>query len=126
VELAAFPVLGGNFGRITSLKDLPSKKAMAALIRKAAALNDEGVIVRRTPRPEKAPARVPADLSAALQRNKKAKTAFEGFPPSHRREYIEWITEAKRDETRQKRLQTAIKWMAGGKSRNWMYERRPL
>ena len=65
---------------------------------------------------------MPADLAGALQKNKKAKTAFDAFSPSHKREYVEWITEAKRDETRQKRIQTAIQWISEGKSRNWKYQ----
>ena len=73
---------------------------MAALIHKAMALNDDGVVVARAAREKKAPARVPADLAGALAKNKKARTAFTAFSPSHKREYVEWITEAKRDETR--------------------------
>ena len=120
-------VVGGSnpharFRHLASIADLPSKKEMAALIHKAMALNDDGVVVARAPRERKASARVPADLGAALQKNKKANTAFAAFSPSHKREYIEWITEAKRDETRSKRVQTAVKWIADGKSRNWKYE----
>jgi uncharacterized protein YdeI (YjbR/CyaY-like superfamily) len=111
-------------GRIGGVADLPSRKDTLALVRKAMALNDEGVPVPRPPRGKAAPVRVPADLSTALGKNKKAKAAFDAFSPSHRREYVEWITEAKRDETRQKRLQTAVKWMAEGKSRNWKYDTR--
>ena len=112
----------GRFRHLTSVADLPSKKAMAALIRKAMALNNGGVVVERAPRTKKAPARLPADLSGALQKNEKARTAFDAFSPSHKREYIEWITEAKRDETRVKRLQPAVRWIAEGKSRNWKYQ----
>ncbi len=112
----------GRFRNLTSLADLPPKKEMAALIHKAMALNDNGAVVARAPREKKTPARVPTDLAGALQKNKKAKVAFDAFSPSHRREYVEWITEAKREETRSKRVQTAIKWIAEGKSRNWKYE----
>ena len=66
--------------------------------------------------------RSPADLAAALKRNAKARATFAGFSLSHKREYIEWITEAKSDETRARRLAQAIEWMAQGKSRNWKYE----
>ena len=119
-------VLGGSnphrrFRNLRSVADLLSKKEMAALIHKAMALNDDGVVVARAPREKKAPARVPPVLAAALQKNKKARTAFDAFSPSHKREYVEWITEAKRDETRQQRVQTAVKWIAEGKSRNWKY-----
>ena len=65
---------------------------------------------------------VPEDLAAGLKKNKAAAATFEEFSPSHRKEYIEWITEARRDETRQKRLSTTLEWLAEGKSRNWKYE----
>jgi uncharacterized protein YdeI (YjbR/CyaY-like superfamily) len=113
----------GRFRHLTSITDLPPKKEMYALIHKAMALNDNGVVVARAPREKKAAAaRVPADLAGALQKNRKAKAAFAAFSPSHKREYVEWITEAKRDETRRQRIQTAIKWIAEGKSRNWKYQ----
>jgi uncharacterized protein YdeI (YjbR/CyaY-like superfamily) len=120
-------VVGGSnpharYRYLKSVADLPGKKEMAALIHKAMALHDQGAVVTRAPREKKAPARVPADLVAALRNSKKAKNAFEEFSPSHKREYVEWITEAKRDETRQQRIQTAVKWIAEGKSRNWKYE----
>jgi uncharacterized protein YdeI (YjbR/CyaY-like superfamily) len=112
----------GQFGRITTLADLPSKSVLAGYIRKAAALNDAGVKVERKPR-RAAPKvlRVPPELAAALKRNKKAQATFDGFSPSQKREYVEWIAEAKSDDTRARRLQTAIECMAEGKSRNWKY-----
>jgi uncharacterized protein YdeI (YjbR/CyaY-like superfamily) len=114
----------GHLGRITSTADLPSKKELTAYIRKAAALNDEGIKVARTRKnPASArPVRVPPDLAAALKRNKKAQATFENFPPSHRKEYIEWIIGAKTDETRSRRLKSAVAQMAEGKSQNWKYE----
>jgi uncharacterized protein YdeI (YjbR/CyaY-like superfamily) len=69
-------------------------------------------------------AKAPADLAAALKKSKKAQAGFDGLSPSHKREYIDWITEAKSDETRARRLAQAIEWMAEGKSRNWKYERK--
>jgi hypothetical protein len=111
----------GRFRHLKSVADLPPKKEMAALIHKAMALNDDGVVVVRA-REKKAPARVPADLASALAKNKKARTAFTALSPSHRREYVEWVTEAKRDETRRQRIQTAVTWIAEGKSRNWKYQ----
>jgi uncharacterized protein YdeI (YjbR/CyaY-like superfamily) len=113
----------GHFGKITSVADLPPKKTIAGYIRKAMALNDEGVQPARKPKAAARPVKAPADLAAALKKNKKAKTAFDAFPPSHKREYIEWITEAKTDATRARRLTQAVEWMAAGKSRNWKYER---
>ena len=115
----------GHFGRITKRSDLPSKTALAGLVRKAAALNDQGVKVKRVPKkaPPK-PIAVPAELTATLKKNEKAGAGFDALSPSHKHEYLEWITEAKTDETRARRLAQAIEWMAEGKSRNWKYERK--
>ena len=115
----------GSYGKMASLKDLPPKACLLAHIRKAAKLNEGGVKtppVRKSaaPRP---PPQMPADLAAALKNTKTAKATFEGFPPSCKREYVEWITEAKREDTRQKRLLQAVEWMAEGKRRNWKYEK---
>jgi uncharacterized protein YdeI (YjbR/CyaY-like superfamily) len=116
----------GAFGRITSLKDLPSDKVLLGYIRKAAELNETGP-KKAGPKQLKPGERrivaVPAYLAAALKTNKKAKANFKDFSYSNRKEYIEWLTGAKRDETREKRLSTAIKWVAAGKSLNWRYER---
>ncbi len=68
------------------------------------------------------PVEVPDDLTAALKKNAKARKTFDGFSPSARREYVQWLTEAKREETRQKRLTQAVEWMAEGKQRNWKYQ----
>lgn len=111
----------GQLGRITRIGDLPPKKTLTAWVRKAMKLNEEGVKVPRDPKPKKAEAKVPEDLRKALTRNARARAAFEGLSPSHRREYVEWIEEAKRAETRARRLTTAVEWMAEGKSRNWKY-----
>jgi uncharacterized protein YdeI (YjbR/CyaY-like superfamily) len=111
----------GQFGRITSVADLPSDKTLSRLIKTAAKLNDEGVKVKRMRPGRKAPLSPPADLLAALKKNKKAQTTYEAFPPGQQREYIEWVTEAKQEATRAKRLATAIEWMAEGKQRNWKY-----
>ncbi|MBC7991333.1 MAG: YdeI/OmpD-associated family protein [Luteimonas sp.] len=112
----------GQFGRISKLSDLPSKKTLAGYVKQAMALNEQGVKSPRTknaaPKP---PLPVPADLAAALKKDAKARATFGAFPPSHRREYIEWITEAKRDETRQRRLAQTLEWLAQGKPRYWKY-----
>ena len=115
----------GHFDRITSLKDLPADKILIALIKEAAALNEQGV-KKPAPvkKPLKAPLPVPAALASALKKNKKAGEVFAAFPPSHRREYIEWITEAKTDETRDRRIATTLEWLTEGKSRNWKYEKK--
>lgn len=114
----------GQFGRITKPSDLPSNKVLAEYVKKAAALNEQGVKVSRVPKKAAAKTmKVPSDLSAAFAKNKKAQAEFDGLSPSHRREYVEWITEAKTAETRARRLTQAIDWMAEGKSRNWKYEK---
>jgi uncharacterized protein YdeI (YjbR/CyaY-like superfamily) len=112
----------GQFGRITALSDLPSKKLMRDYIQKAMSLNESGTAVKRENRSPKKAIPVPADFTAAVKKNRKALAAFEAFSPSHRREYLEWITEAKSEDTRQRRITQAIEWMAQGKSRNWKYE----
>ena len=115
----------GQMGRITSLDDLPPKKELVRLIKEAARLNEAGARVEKgTSRAAKPALEVPDDLAARLAREKKAKEAFEQMPPSHRREYIEWITGAKREATRQRRIEQAIQWMSEGKSMNWKYEKK--
>lgn len=115
----------GQFGRITSIADLPPEKTLIALVQQAAALNDAGVKTPKQRKPERprAPLRTPPDLLAALRKSRAAQKTFEAFSPSHRREYVEWITEAKGEDTRRRRIETAITWMAEGKSRNWRYQR---
>jgi len=110
-----------RFGRLTTLSDLPSDRQLTTWVRKAVELNAAGVKLPARPKPKKKPLIVPPDLRAALRKNKKAAAAFAEFSYSHKKEYVDWITEAKRDETRQKRLATALTWMAGGKSRHWKY-----
>lgn len=109
-----------HFRRITSIKDLPPKKELVRLFKKAAALNEEGVKVERK-KPAKKPVETPDDLAAALEKNKKAAAVYDKFAPSHRREYVDWITGAKSDETRKRRIEQAVEWMAEGKQRNWKY-----
>jgi uncharacterized protein YdeI (YjbR/CyaY-like superfamily) len=114
-----------QFGRITSLDDLPGSKELTRLVRRAASLNDDGVKIARPKRAAPKPApKAPADLQKALKANAAASAAFKALSPSHRREYIDWITEAKTVATRKKRLATTIEWLTEGKSRNWKYERK--
>jgi uncharacterized protein YdeI (YjbR/CyaY-like superfamily) len=112
----------GSFGRVTSIKDLPSVRQLTAYVKKAAQLNDDGVKVARGKSAPKKPITMPPVFAAALKKNKAAHKAFAAFSPSHQREYLEWITEAKTDATRTKRMATAVAWLAEGKSRNWKYE----
>ncbi len=125
METDAFPknkTAMGSFGRITSLKDLPSDKVMIGLIHQAMELNEKGIKVPKKPAAPKKELIVPDDLTKALSKNKKAKTQFDKFSYSHKRDYVEWITEAKTEPTRNKRLATTIEWLGEGKSRNWKYE----
>jgi uncharacterized protein YdeI (YjbR/CyaY-like superfamily) len=116
----------GSFGRITSLADLPPDDVIAGYLREAKRLNDEGIKVpkREKPAEEKKETAVPDDLVAALEPNPVALEHFQGFSPSKRKEYVEWITGAKTDATRAKRLGTAVEWIAEGKGLNWRYERK--
>jgi|ERR1700722_10237306 len=114
----------GHLGKIAGLKDLPGDKVLAGYIKKAAALNEAGVKLPKATRSnEKKELKVPDYFTAALKKNPKAQATFENYSHSHRKEYVEWIVEAKREETRQKRIETAMKWLAAGKSRNWKYEK---
>jgi uncharacterized protein YdeI (YjbR/CyaY-like superfamily) len=106
--------------RVESVKDLPSEKIMIDYIKEAVRLNEEGVKSERV-RAKKPALEMPDDLAGALKKNKAASKAFEGFAPGQRREYIEWITGAKQEATRKKRLDQAIEWIAEGKPRNWKY-----
>jgi uncharacterized protein YdeI (YjbR/CyaY-like superfamily) len=111
----------GQFGRLKSIDDLPNEKALIKIIKAAAKLNDEGLKappMRKGPRPALT---APPDLLLAINRNKKAKATFDGFAPGQRRDYIEWILDAKQEATRARRIKTAVEWMAEGKIRNWKY-----
>lgn len=117
----------GQFGRMTSVKDIPSEKQFAKLIKIAMKLNDAGVKSPSRSKPRSAKPKkvvVPDVLAAALRRSAKAKATFDSFPPSKQREYTEWIAEAKTEETRERRLETAIEWMEEGKPRMWKYMRK--
>jgi uncharacterized protein YdeI (YjbR/CyaY-like superfamily) len=111
----------GQFGRITALSDLPAEKALLACMKKAVELNEAGVKKEAVKAKPKKKLVIPNYFTAALAKNVKARATFENFSPSHQREYVEWITEAKREETRAKRLATTIQWLTQGKSRNWKY-----
>ena len=111
----------GQFGRITAISDLPDEKTLAGFVRKAVQLTAAGSKpARRRPKKKKELV-VPDYFMEAMKKNRKALAAFESFSPSHRREYVEWITEAKREETRAKRLAIALDWLSKGKLRHWKY-----
>jgi uncharacterized protein YdeI (YjbR/CyaY-like superfamily) len=113
-----------NGARITDVSELPPDKILIEYIREAMALNEKGVKTPRKKPASRGELKVPEDLLAALKRNKKTLATFEGFSPSHKREYVDWLMEAKHEATREKRLATAIEWMAEGKPRNWKYMRK--
>jgi hypothetical protein len=111
----------GDLGKLTSLGDLPKDSILLACFRAA-------VEQRDSPKPKPTRTRklvrelsVPADLKKALSGNAAAAETFKNFAPSYRREYIEWITGAKRPETRERRLENAVQWMSEGKRQNWKY-----
>jgi uncharacterized protein YdeI (YjbR/CyaY-like superfamily) len=126
VENAKSESAMGHLGRITSLKDMPSDKKIAAWIKEAMALNDKGIKLpaKKPTEKEKKELIIPDYFTKALAKNKKAKQVFDNFAYSHKKEYLGWITEAKTEETRNKRMETALEWIAEGKGRNWKYEKK--
>ena len=112
----------GHLGRITSLKDLPSDKVLISYLKEAKKLNDDGITLPKKPTAKiKKEIEAPDYFTKAMKKNKKAFETFKNFSPSNKKEYVEWITEAKTDETRKKRIANAIEWMSEGKPRNWKY-----
>jgi len=112
----------GHLGKITSLDDLPSDKTMIAYIKEAAKLNADGIKIKKAPvSKEKKELIIPAYFLSAIKKNKKAFAVFNAFSYSNKKEYVEWVVEAKTEETRILRLETAVEWMSEGKVRNWKY-----
>lgn len=125
IESAKTEVAMGHLGKITSLKDLPSDKKLAAWIKEAMALNDKGIKVpAKTKSTEKKELVVPDYFVKALAKNKKAQKVWDAFAYSHKKEYLQWITEAKTEATRESRMATTLEWVAEGKGRNWKYEKK--
>ena len=114
-----------QFGKLSSIEDLPSRKTLTTLLKKAMALNEAGVKQVRPKRAAKPPPPLPDDLAAPLaqKRHAAARSTWAGFSPGAQREYVDWITEAKSDATRRKRLATTLEWLAAGRKRNWKYAR---
>jgi uncharacterized protein YdeI (YjbR/CyaY-like superfamily) len=122
VETAKKETAMGHLGRITSKKDLPKDSVLTKYIREGMRLNEAGI--KLSPKtPSKGEPEVPDYFMKALAKNKKSLKTFESFSNSNKKEYISWVTEAKTEETRAKRLATAIEWMSEGKTRNWKYIR---
>lgn len=112
----------GNFGKLTSIADLPDEKELTRSLQKGAEIIRSGV--KAAPKPKKAPKplpEMPDDFGAALAKSKAASAVWDGFSPSAKREYLDWVIEAKRAETREKRIVQAVEWIAEGKQRNWKY-----
>lgn len=109
--------------RFESIDDVPSEAALVKLVKEAAALNEAGAKAPRAKKPPRKPLTAPSYMLAAIKKNHKAQATYDTFSPSCKREYIEWITDAKTEETRARRLATAVGWMAEGKVRNWKYVR---
>jgi uncharacterized protein YdeI (YjbR/CyaY-like superfamily) len=118
----------GSLGRVTSVKELPPDKKFIAYIRQAAVLIDGGwgenrlVVAHRVVKAPKLPIEEPAEFTAALKKSKAARMAFAAFSSSCKREYVEWIADAKRPETRDRRIAQAVEWIGEGKQRNWKYQ----
>jgi uncharacterized protein YdeI (YjbR/CyaY-like superfamily) len=114
----------GQMGRITSLADLPDDKILLEYVKNAVQLNEQGVKISKKPAAPIKEVTIPGYFTDALKKNPAANDNFDKFSNSHKKEYIQWITEAKSEETRNKRMNTAIEWLSEGKSRNWKYERK--
>ena len=111
----------GHLGQIKNLKDLPPDKVLIAGIKEAMKLNEDGIKTPKSKPVTKEDIKTPDYFMTALKKNKKALETFQNFSASHVREYVEWITEAKTEATRSKRIETALEWLSEGKSRNWKY-----
>ena len=112
----------GQFGKLTSVDDLPGNAEFDALIREAVRLAATAPAPRKVKHEPKPPPELHPEFAAALKANPKAKATLDGFPPSAQRDYFEWIAEAKQDATRAKRIATAVEWLAEGKRRHWKYQ----
>ena len=113
----------GQFGKLTSVADLPGDRELDVLIREAAALAKTAPAPRKVKHEPKPPAELHPEFAKALNANPKAKATLDSFPPSAQREYLDWITEAKQDKTREKRIADAVEWLSEGKRRMWKYEK---
>ena len=121
IENAASDQMWGQLGRLAKVSDLPPKKVLVGYVKKAMELNEEGTKFPRRPVKPKKELVMPEQFMAAIKKNKKALAGFEAFSPSNKRDYIEWITDAKGEDTRDRRIAQAVEWMAEGKPRNWKY-----
>jgi len=114
---------------VTQVSELPSRAALTALVQAAMKLNEDGVLAewqkaQQEKRKNPAPVKPPPALAAALRKNARARKTWDPFTPSHRRDYVEWIAAARKDETRDRRVQQTVEWLVEGKTRNWKYQAR--
>ena len=112
----------GQFGKLTDLADLPPDAELDALIRQAAKLARTAPAPRKVKHDPKPQAEIHPEFARALDANPRARAVLEGFPPSARREYLDWVADAKQDKTRAKRIADAVEWLSEGKRRHWKYE----
>lgn len=112
----------GQLGKLTSLDDLPPDAELDGMIRKGVELARAAPAPRKVKHEPQPPSEIHPELAAALRENPKAQQVLDGFPPSAKREYVDWIAEAKQDKTRAKRIADAIEWLNDGKRRHWKYE----
>ena len=118
-----------SLDRVTQVSEFPSRAALTALVRAAVKLNEDSVLAERQKaqhekRKNRVPVKTPPALAAALTKNARARKPWDAFRPSHRRDYVIWIDAAKKDETRDRRVQQTVEWLVEGKSRNWKYRPR--
>ena len=111
-----------SFGKLKSIEDLPDEELLKTYIQEAILLNEQGIKLPKKPTTKKKELIIPNELTEALLKHPKAATVFDSFSYTHKKEYAEWIAEAKRDATKEKRVQQAIEWLKDGKHRNWKYE----
>jgi uncharacterized protein YdeI (YjbR/CyaY-like superfamily) len=115
--------MGQRYGRITAVGELPSAKELSMYIKQGIELNAKvGQAKRPATKSAKPALRMPPDFARALRATPKANRMFADFSPSKKKEYVEWIVDAKTEETRERRMETAVEWIAQGKSRNWKYQ----
>jgi uncharacterized protein YdeI (YjbR/CyaY-like superfamily) len=114
----------GSFNRITSINDLPSNKILISYIKEAKTLNEDDIKLPERVKKKTSSVKIPSYFLDVLKKNKKAFATFQGLSNSNKKDYTDWITEAKTESTREKRIQTSLGWLAEGKTRNWKYSKK--
>jgi uncharacterized protein YdeI (YjbR/CyaY-like superfamily) len=112
----------GHLGQIKSVADLPPDQILIDYIREAIRLNEENrKVAAKAPAGERKDLQVPDFFLEALNQHSAALNTFQNFSRYQQKDYVEWLLDAKTEATRNKRLATAIEWLAEGKIRNWKY-----